>query len=110
MRRLVNTLIQLIDYFPEKSLLVCATNHPEIIDTALTRRFQLRIGFSMPADEVLDTYYDQLLSRFPEDLREIDRRYNISFAEAKDYCFTVVKAALIGKLERERALRPEQAL
>ena len=34
MRRLVNTLIQLIDYFPENALLLCATNHPEIIDTA----------------------------------------------------------------------------
>src|SRR5690606_27061263 len=30
MRRLVNTIIQLIDYFPNNALLICATNHPEI--------------------------------------------------------------------------------
>lgn len=106
MRRLVNTLIQLIDYFPEKALLVCATNHPDIIDTALMRRFQLRIGFNMPADAVLDAYYDQLLARFPEPVRAIDRRYGISFAEAKDHCFTLVKSALIDKLEAERAPGP----
>lgn len=99
MRRLVNTLIQLIDYYPENALLLCATNHAEIIDTALLRRFQLKISYEMPSDEFLDTFYDDLLSQFPEDLRVIDRQYHISFAEAKDHAFTSVKSALIKKLE-----------
>lgn len=99
MRRLVNTLIQLIDYYPENALLLCATNHPEIIDTALIRRFQLKINYQMPSNEFLDQFYDNILSKFPEDLRNIDRKYNVSFAEAKDYAFTVVKGNLIRKLE-----------
>src|SRR5690606_23509459 len=56
MRRLVNTLIQLIDYFPEKALLICATNHLDIIDKALLRRFQLSIGFELPSDKELNVY------------------------------------------------------
>lgn len=99
MRRLVNTLIQLIDYYPENALLLCATNHPEIIDTALIRRFQLKINYEMPSEESLDQFYDNVLSKFPEDLRNINRKYDVSFAEAKDYAFTVVKANLIRKLE-----------
>ncbi|SUJ27266.1 ATP-dependent zinc metalloprotease FtsH [Sphingobacterium spiritivorum] len=102
MRRLVNTLIQLIDYYPENALLLCATNHAEIIDTALLRRFQLRVNFEMPSKKVLDTYYDKLLAAFPEDLQYIDRKYNISFAEAKDHTFTLVKAKLIRELEAGR--------
>ncbi|SFS52926.1 AAA family ATPase [Sphingobacterium wenxiniae] len=102
MRRLVNTLIQLIDYFPNDALLICATNHPEIIDTALLRRFQLRIRFAMPSKELLDSYYDTLLTRFPEELREVTRVYNISFAEAKDHTHTQVKAALLRRLETAR--------
>ncbi|MBB6330710.1 SpoVK/Ycf46/Vps4 family AAA+-type ATPase [Chryseobacterium sediminis] len=99
MRRLVNTLIQLIDYYPEHSLLLCATNHPEIIDTALLRRFQLKINYEMPSAEVLDVFYDQLLAQFPEEMRKVERKYSVSFAEAKDYALTTVKAALIKKLE-----------
>lgn len=99
MRRLVNTLIQLIDYYPEDALLLCATNHPEIIDTALIRRFQLKINYKMPSKDFLDTFYDNLLSKFPEDLRNLERKYGISFAEAKDHTFTVVKGNLIKKLE-----------
>ncbi|MDR3023105.1 ATP-binding protein [Chryseobacterium sp.] len=104
MRRLVNTLIQLIDYYPEHSLLLCATNHPEIIDTALLRRFQLKINYEMPSDEILDTYYDQLLDQFPEDMRTVERKYSVSFAEAKDYALTAVKAALIKKLEAQATI------
>ena len=104
MRRLVNTIIQLIDYFPKNALLICATNHPEIIDIALMRRFQLRINFEMPSKEILDAYYDKLLASFPLEMQLIERKYNISFAEAKDYTFTIVKAALIEKLEKEELL------
>lgn len=99
MRRLVNTLLQLIDYYPENALLLCATNHPEIIDTALIRRFQLKVKYEMPSKEFLDTFYDRILATFPKDLRNIDRKYDVSFAEAKDYAFTVVKGNLIKKLE-----------
>lgn len=106
MRRLVNTLLQLIDYYPENALLICATNHPEIIDTALVRRFQMKINYILPSRDFLDEYYDHLLTKFPHELANIERRYEISFAEAKDYTFTVVKGKLIQKLEKEKDLKP----
>lgn len=99
MRRLVNTLIQLIDYYPEKSLLIAATNQIEIIDHALIRRFQLRLSYQMPTQSALDNYYDQLLNKFPTHLRKIERCYDISYAEAQDTALTQVKAILIKQLE-----------
>lgn len=101
MRRLVNTIIQLIDYYPKDALLICATNHPEIIDTALLRRFQLQIDFDMPSKETLDTYYDKILSPFPKEMQNVNRKYDISFAEAKDYVLTEVKTLLIAQLEKQ---------
>lgn len=100
MRRLVNSIIQLIDYYPKNALLICATNHVEMIDKALLRRFQLRINFEMPASKVLDYYYDALLNSFPDNLKNIIRKYNISFAEAKDDALTQVKNKLITQLEK----------
>lgn len=103
MRRLVNTLIQLIDYLPEDVILVAATNHVDFIDTALLRRFQLRLQYTMPDQQNLDRYYDQLLSSFPERFRNIERKYGISYAEAKDEVHTAVKRSIIDELEQDGA-------
>ncbi|QHS63457.1 AAA family ATPase [Chitinophaga agri] len=99
MRRLVNTMIQLIDYFPEKALLIAATNHAHIIDKALLRRFQLQIGYELPNKEELDVYYDKLLERFPAEMQTITRKYNISYAEARDDAYTQIKSFVIRHLE-----------
>lgn len=99
MRRLVNTLIQLIDYYPGNSLLIAATNHKHIIDHALLRRFQVTITFDRPSDAELDHYYDQLSADLPMNLRSFQRDYKISYAEAGDSALTQVKATLIHRLE-----------
>ena len=104
MRRLVNTVIQLIDYLPQNSILIAATNHPHILDVALLRRFQLKIDFKLPSSTLLDQYYDKIMSNLPTDIKDIDRKYSISFAEAKDYALTLAKSKLIAKLERAKKL------
>jgi len=99
MKRLVNTIIQLIDYLPAESLLICATNYYDSIDTALLRRFQIKLKFEMPNDTELNAYYDKLLAHFPIHLQEINRKYAISYAEAKDYIHTTMKKQIIAELE-----------
>lgn len=103
MRRLVNTLIQLIDYFPKNALLIAATNHPELIDVALMRRFQLKLKYEMPTREKLDTYYNALLKNFPERFRNVERKYEVSFAEARDYIYTMLKSLIIEELETKKS-------
>ena len=55
----------------------------------------------MPTEEVLDKYYNQLLPPFPEKLQDIERKYQISFAEAKDYTYTLIKSKVIEALEQK---------
>lgn len=95
MKRLVNTLLQLIDNLPENALLICATNHLNIIDSALLRRFQIRLKYTLPTKDDLDSYYESILSGFPEHLNTIKRSYGISYAEAKDSIHQQVKANVI---------------
>lgn len=102
MKRLVNTLIQLIDSLDENALLICATNHVSIIDSAILRRFQIKLGYDLPGKASLDTYYDALLERFPDDVSTIERHYNISYAEAKDRTHQQVKQNVIAKAKKQQ--------
>lgn len=99
MKRLVNTVIQLIDQLPNDVLLIAATNHSSVIDTALLRRFQLKLKFEAPSESDLDSYYETLLQQFPEEFRKVNRVYDISYAEAKDITFRAVKNKIIEKEE-----------
>lgn len=95
MKRLVNAVIQLIDQLPSETLLIAATNNLEIIDTALLRRFQLKLEFLNPSENQLDNYYDSLTSQFPNEFINIERKYNLSYAEAKDVAFRAIKNNII---------------
>ncbi|MDG4951029.1 ATP-binding protein [Weeksellaceae bacterium KMM 9724] len=95
MQRLVNTFIQQIDNLSHHAILVCATNHLDIIDSALLRRFQLRLRYDLPNQAGLNDYYDSLLSKYPDHLNKIERVYGISYAEAKDLVLQQIKANII---------------
>lgn len=101
MKRLVNTIIQLIDSLPSDTLLIAATNHSAVIDSALLRRFQIHLKYEMPTASQLDAYYDALLEKFPEAFQNIVRKYNISYAEAKDIAFKAVKNQIIDAAEKQ---------
>lgn len=48
LKRLVTVLIQQIDDWPPSGLLVAATNHPDLLDPAIWRRFEERVDFALP--------------------------------------------------------------
>lgn len=53
LKRLVTVLLQEIDTWPEGSLLLAATNHPELLDPAIWRRFEQVIDFPLPDETAL---------------------------------------------------------
>jgi len=48
LKRLVTVILQEVDEWPATGLLLAATNHPELIDPALWRRFDLVVEFKLP--------------------------------------------------------------
>lgn len=50
-KRLVTVILQEIDEWPSTGLLLAATNHPELIDPAMWRRFELVVEFDAPSPE-----------------------------------------------------------
>jgi len=62
MKRVVNTLLQLFDYLPESSLVIAASNHVEMIDPALLRRFDLKLHLGLPDTGQIKRLIDKTLS------------------------------------------------
>jgi SpoVK/Ycf46/Vps4 family AAA+-type ATPase len=48
-RRVLNSFLVFLENAPTHSVIVAATNHPELLDRALFRRFDLAINFTMPS-------------------------------------------------------------
>ena len=51
LKRLVTVLLQEVDDWPPTGLLISATNHSNLLDAAVWRRFELRIDFPMPTED-----------------------------------------------------------
>ncbi|MDR2381523.1 MAG: ATP-binding protein [Bifidobacteriaceae bacterium] len=51
LKRIVNVILVELDRWPDTSLLIAATNHPHLLDTAAGRRFDRSLTLSPPARE-----------------------------------------------------------
>ena len=60
LKRLVTVLLQTLDDWPESSILIAATNHSELLDPAIWRRFDLQIQFNKPTPKMIEKYIEQL--------------------------------------------------
>jgi SpoVK/Ycf46/Vps4 family AAA+-type ATPase len=61
LKRLVTVLIQQIDDWPSAGLLLAATNHAELLDPAIWRRFELSLEFGLPSIEGAEAFIRFLL-------------------------------------------------
>lgn len=60
LKRLVNVLLQALDDWPANAMLVAATNHGELLDPAVWRRFDSVINFEKPSAELIAEYLQDL--------------------------------------------------
>jgi SpoVK/Ycf46/Vps4 family AAA+-type ATPase len=56
LKRLVNVLLQALDQWPCDGLLIAATNHPELLDRAVWRRFDRVVTFPLPSIDELERF------------------------------------------------------
>jgi SpoVK/Ycf46/Vps4 family AAA+-type ATPase len=53
LKRLVTVMLQELEEWPTGGLLIAATNHPELVDPALWRRFDVEVTFENPSQELV---------------------------------------------------------
>lgn len=63
-KRVVSTLLLQMDRIPPHVVVVTATNHPELLDRAVWRRFELRLDLSKPTAAEAAVFMRRLLKSF----------------------------------------------
>jgi MoxR-like ATPase len=61
LKRVVNSFIQNLDTLGQQSIVLAATNHDELLDTAIWRRFSYRLALGYPTAELRATMWLQFL-------------------------------------------------
>lgn len=64
LKRIVNVLLKELEDWPAHSLLIAATNHPELLDPAISRRFDRVFSTSLPGFEERVSILESALGRF----------------------------------------------
>ncbi|MFB8037738.1 AAA family ATPase [Streptomyces sp. NPDC056004] len=109
LKRLVTVLLQEIDDWPSSSLLLAATNHGELLDPAVWRRFEAVIDFPLPTAEQLREALEQYCEREAKDdvLTVIARALslqNASFSEAQRVVTNARRRAALDESPLEEVL------
>ncbi|MBQ9274074.1 MAG: ATP-binding protein [Succinivibrio sp.] len=95
-KRVASSLLLQLDSLPSHVLVVGATNHPEMLDRAVWRRFQVKIALSAPNREQRRAWAEHFWRRFghaPQlDSAELsDRLDGCSFAELEEFGLEVCR-------------------
>jgi AAA+ superfamily predicted ATPase len=64
-KRVVSSLLMLVDEMPAHVVVVAASNHPELLDRAAGRRFELRLKLPEPTPESRRRWWAHYLERLP---------------------------------------------
>lgn len=99
-KRVVSSLLLQIDDLPSHVVVVTATNHPELLDRAVWRRFQLRLSMPQPQKEQLVSWFIKLEKRigisFGIDHQVLaEKLAGLSFAEVEEFGADVMRRNIL---------------
>ena len=69
-KRVVSSLLLQIDQLPSHVVVVAATNHPELLDRAVWRRFQVRLAMPPPTALQVREWFALFARRYGVDLQK----------------------------------------
>jgi SpoVK/Ycf46/Vps4 family AAA+-type ATPase len=113
-KRVVTSLLMQIDDLPSYTIVAAATNHPELLDRASWRRFQVRLSLPMPSQKQLASYIENFLTSFGEPFglsaTVIAKSLGtISYADAEQFCLDVRRRQILAMGARPlKAILSEQ--
>lgn len=101
-KRVVSSLLLQIDALPSYVVVVTASNHPELLDRAVWRRFQIRLELPMPKQGQIEEWFKRFEARTGHKLGLSPRNFalnlkGLSFAEIEDLGSDVLRRITLSK-------------
>ena len=99
-KRVVSSLLLQIDALPSYVIVVTASNHPELLDRAVWRRFQVRLELPMPKQGQIEEWFRRFEKRTGYTLglspRSLAQRLKgLSFSEVEDFGTEVLRKVVL---------------
>ncbi len=104
MKRVVSSLLVQMESLPASSIVVCATNHPEMLDRAMWRRFELKLLVEPPGPAELRVFYARLAEfvgdqKFISEAEYIEMMKGENYSELEAFALDVRRKLVLGKGE-----------
>jgi SpoVK/Ycf46/Vps4 family AAA+-type ATPase len=99
-KRVVSSLLLQIDRLPSHTVVITASNHPELLDRAVWRRFQVKLQLPLPTKEQRIQFIERFEKRSGFSFKMAynalaDKLAGISFAEIEEFCVDVLRRCIL---------------
>src|SRR5262249_10418056 len=78
LKRVVNSFIQNLDTLGSQSIVIAATNHHELLDSAIWRRFSYRLELTVPSTEMRRQIWQGFVGSFKFTPRDLELLVDLS--------------------------------
>lgn len=99
LKRVVNSFLQILDSFEGKSIIIASTNHENLLDSALWRRFDEIVPFEKPNESDVSKLLKAKLQNFPSEKINYNllakKIVGISHSEIEWICMDAIKTAIL---------------
>lgn len=114
-KRVVSSLLLQIDALPSYVVVVAASNHPELLDRAVWRRFQIRLKLPMPKQGQIEEWFRRFENRTGHrlalSLRSLAQDLKgLSFAEVEDFGTDMLRRIALNQPDANAKKIAEQCL
>jgi len=99
-KRVVSSLLMQIDNLPSHVMVIGATNHPELLDRAVWRRFQIRMNLPAPTRARLTEWFEKFERKINISLGHAastlaKRLHGSNFAEVEEFGTTIYRQYIL---------------
>lgn len=78
LKRVVNSFIQNLDALGSQCIVIAATNHHELLDSAIWRRFSYRLNLTFPTSELRQQLWEAFLGKLKFSPRDLELLVDLS--------------------------------